>query len=417
MPRVAPVPPRRRASEVNERSAPLRVLRVIARLNVGGPSRHVALLDRGLRQRGYETLLVHGEVAPGEASLDDLVHAFGNPHVRLAHLGRRISATSDAYAFVSLVRLVFRFHPDVLHTHTAKAGALGRLAACVYNATRSRSSRCLVVHTFHGNVFSGYFSRAGSVAARAVERALAVVTDRVVAIAEQQRREIVDTYRIASAGKVTVVPLGLDLGALLSLAPGAPSLRDELGLTRDDIVFGFVGRLVPIKDVPSLIEAFSHVARRVAAARLVLAGDGELRAALEQQVEERDLRSRVIFAGWRSDLVRLYATFDALVLSSRNEGTPVAVIEAMAAGLPVVSTAAGGVAELVDHRVTGWVVPVGDSAALSAAMIEAAEAPALRARMGAAARHAASSRYGYQRLVADIETLYRTHLPKRRSTS
>lgn len=399
---------------MTDSAAPLRVLRVIARLNVGGPSRHVALLDRGLRQRGYETLLVHGEVAPGEASLDDLVHAFGNPHVRLAHLGRRISAWGDVRALSALIALLFRVRPDVVHTHTAKAGTLGRIAAFVFNACRGRRRRAVVVHTFHGNVFAGYFGTLGSLAVRAVERALSVITDRIAVIAEQQRREVVETYGIAPARKVSVVPLGLDLGTLLALERGAGSLRREVGLAPDDIVFGFVGRFAPIKDVPTLLRAFSAVVASEPRARLLLAGDGETRPEIASTIEALGLRDRVTLAGWQSDLPRLYASVDVLVLSSRNEGTPVAAIEAMAAGLPVVSTAAGGVIDLIEDGRTGLTVPVGDAGALGEAMRRLAASPALRAAMGAAGRANVAARYDHTRLVDDIDALYRAELAMKR---
>lgn len=392
---------------------PLRVCRVIARLNVGGPARHVALLDRGLRERGFDTTLAFGDVGPDEASLERLVHEAGNPAVRIAHLGRRISALGDARAFFSLVRLMFRMRPDVVHTHTAKAGTLGRLAALVFNLAQPQGRRCVIVHTFHGHVFAGYFGRAGSAAVRAIERALARITDRIVVIAEQQRVDVVERYRIAPAGKVSVVPLGLDLGSLLALTSGAPSLREELGIHDDHIVLGFVGRFAPIKDLPTLLRAFASAAAREPRARLVLAGDGEARPAVEEMIRSLGLDSRVILAGWRSDLPSLYATFDAVVLSSINEGTPVAVIEAMAAGLPIVSTAAGGVGDVVEHGVTGWIVPVRDADALAGALVDVCASAEWRERAGAAARRAVS-RYAHTRLVADIERLYRDELSRRK---
>jgi glycosyltransferase involved in cell wall biosynthesis len=391
----------------------IRVCRIIARLNVGGPARHVTLLDAGLRERGFSTTLAFGDVAEGEASLEPLAYETGNPMVKIAGLGRRISPISDALAFTRLVHLVFRIRPDIIHTHTAKAGTLGRLAALVYNLSRPRQRRALVVHTFHGNVFSGYFGRVATAVISWIERGLATVTDRIVVIAEQQRSDIVESHRIARSEKVSVIPLGLDLRRLQSLKPGAESLREELGLSHDDIVFGFVGRFAPIKDLPTLLRAFALLTVRERRARLVLAGDGEVRPAIEHLVDELAISDRVRLAGWRHDLPRLYATFDAVVLSSLNEGTPVALIEAMASGLPVVSTAAGGVVDLVEPGRTGWIVPVGDEAALAEAMCEASRSPDLRSRVGNAAR-LASGRYTHVRLIDDIERLYRFELQAKR---
>src|SRR4029453_11057465 len=205
----------------------MKILRVIARLNVGGPARHVVLLDRGLRGRGHETRLVHGSLGPSEASLEYLALEAGLPLTHIRELGRRFSPISDLRAFAQLLRLLFREAPDVVHTHTAKAGTLGRVAAGVFNATRSRSRRCLVVHTFHGHVLTGYFGPATNVAIRLVGRTLARITDRVVTISPAQRDDIVTRFRIAAAARTVVVPLGLDLDRLARLDPSSPNLRRQ----------------------------------------------------------------------------------------------------------------------------------------------------------------------------------------------
>ena len=400
---------------MNAPGAPLRVCRIISRLNIGGPARHVALLDRGLRERGFETILAFGHVAPGEASLERLVHDFGNPSQQIEHLGRRVSFWSDALALTALVRLLFRVQPDVVHTHAAKAGSLGRVAAALFNATRRRHRRCVVLHTFHGNVFEGYFGAAMSTAVRATERLLARLTDRIAVISTQQCTDIVDRHRIAPARKVSIVPLGLDLGELRRLSAGAPSLRPELGLEPHDLVVGYVGRFAPIKDLQTLLDAFSMVALQEPRARLVMTGDGETRPAVQAAIRDAGLASRVVLTGWRHDLPALYATFDVLALTSINEGTPVAVIEAMAAGLPVVSTAAGGVIDLVETGTTGLLAPIRDITAIADALMTLLASKAERERMGAAGR-ARAARYDHTRLVDDIEQLYRGALiAKRRS--
>ena len=173
-----------------------KVVRVIARLNVGGPARHVVLLNTGLEARGYDTVLVHGSVAPGEASLEDMAEQYGITRERIAELGPRISALDDLRAFGRLVSLIFRESPDVVHTHTAKAGALGRLAALVFNVTRGRRRRAVVVHTFHGHVLEGYFTPAINSLLRATERALSAVTDCIVTISPRQRTDLVDRLRV-----------------------------------------------------------------------------------------------------------------------------------------------------------------------------------------------------------------------------
>jgi len=387
---------------------PVRVLRIIARLNVGGPARHVAILDRGLRQCGFDTLLAHGEIGPGEASLEALVHESGLPAHRISGLGRRVSPLSDLRAFAAIVRLVFRFGPDVVHTHTAKAGALGRLAAVLYNISRRRSARCLAVHTFHGHVLEGYFGRVGSWLVRLLERFLAGVTDCVLVLSSRQARDIGERFRVAPPRRIHVVPLGLDLDALLDLPE---VVRGE----DDPIVFGFVGRFVPIKNLPLLIDAFAAVHGQEPKTRLLLAGDGDLRAEAHARVSGYGLAGVVMFAGWRDRLVDLYREIDVLVLTSRNEGTPVAVIEAMAAALPVVATDVGGVADVLTDGQTGALVPSESLEPLVAAMLRLVRSPEERRQMGTAAREAVRARFSAIRLVTDVAALYRSALAMKRS--
>jgi len=388
-------------------------VRAIARLNVGGPARQAALLHVELAKRGFETLLVHGSVSPGEADLEDLLPASRHGVVKIAELGARIRPLDDLRALLALARVVFREKPDVVHTHTAKAGALGRLAAFAFNLTRPRSRRCLVVHTFHGHVFEGYFNKVGSLAVRASERLLARVTDRVIVISPRQRSAIVERFRVIPADRVSVVPLGLDLDDLLAVRGTDPALRDALDLPPEAFVVGCVGRLVRIKDLATMLEAVSLAVRRVPLLRLAVVGDGPERGVLERRAAELALGELVRFTGWRRDLPFVYGGLDAVALSSRNEGTPVALIEAMAAGRPVVATAVGGVPDIVEHERTGLLVPPQDPQALAAALATLAESADTRARMGAEGR-AAAARFGRARLLDDLEGLYRANLARRR---
>jgi glycosyltransferase involved in cell wall biosynthesis len=391
-------------------TARLRVLRVIARLNVGGPARHVTILDRGLRARGCDTLLAHGEVGPDEASMERLLDIDALPAVRIPGLGRRISPTSDLRALLTLIRLVFRVQPDIVHTHTAKAGTLGRVAAGLYNLTRRRGRRCLVVHTFHGHVLDGYFGPAGNLLVRMVERALARVTDAILVLSSRQRDDIAVRFSVAPASRVHVVPLGLDLAPLLELPDRTRA--EENG--RSGVTFGFVGRLVPIKNLPLLIEAFASVQRQIPAARLLIAGDGEGRAAAEAMIAAKGLQASVELEGWREDLTVLYRQMDVMVLTSLNEGTPVAVIEAMAAAVPVVVTGVGGVPDVVSHEENGLVVPSGAVDALAGAMLRLARNAEDRERLGTAGRRAVRDRFAAPRLVSEVETLYYTGLEAKR---
>jgi glycosyltransferase involved in cell wall biosynthesis len=385
---------------------PLKVVRVIARLNVGGPARHATILNDRLRSRGFDTLLVHGTPASFEGSLLQLAV---DRQLRCRHipeLGRRVSFLGDARALVKLIILLFREQPDVVHTHTAKAGSLGRIAAALYNATRPRRRRALVVHTFHGHVLTGYFGRVINTLVRLIERVLARSTDVIITISERQRADIVQRFAIAPARRVVIVTLGLELDSLARLA--------ERRATAGEIVFGYVGRLTAVKDLPTALQA-AAIAMRSAPSRLVIVGDGELRGDLETLASRLGIRDRVDFTGWEFDLAKVYQSIDCLVLSSLNEGTPVAIIEAMAAGVPVVATAVGGVPDVVTDGRTGALVPPGNPEKLAEAMLLLARDPALRVRLRTAGRAEALRRYGADRLADDVASLYVAGVERKRS--
>jgi glycosyltransferase involved in cell wall biosynthesis len=393
----------------------VKILRVITRLNIGGPARHVVLLDRGLRARGHETHLVYGSLAPGDASLEHLAVAAGLPATHVRALGRRINPVSDLRAFTRLLRMVFREAPDVIHTHTAKAGTLGRVAAGLFNMTRPRRRRCLVVHTFHGHVLSGYFGPTMNLAVRLAERTLAGITDRVVTLSPAQRHDIVTRFNIAAAARTAVVPLGLDLERLASLDSSAAHLRRQFGIPERATVVGFAGRFVAIKDLATLVRAFSLVAARRPEAVLLLVGDGPLRPEIAALVAALALQKQVHLAGWVDDLAPVYATMDVFALSSLNEGTPVAVIEAMAAAKAVVATRVGGVADVVEHERTGLLVSPQNPEALADSIVRLAADPGERSRLGAAGRQSVVARFSPERLADDIVQLYTSALAEKRS--
>jgi glycosyltransferase involved in cell wall biosynthesis len=391
----------------------LRVVRIIARLNVGGPARQVLLLDDRLRARGWDSLVAHGRVAIGESSFEEAARISGVRLHSIPELGRRIHVWSDVVAFARLLSLIWSVKPDVVHTHTAKAGALGRVASAIYNGTRSQRHRCLVVHTFHGHVLNGYFGPIANHLVRMIERGLAHLSDRLIAISERQREDLVSRYSIARADVVVIVPLGLDLSALLE-APARADARATLGIPGDAFVVAFVGRLVPIKQPLALIDAFAKVSARNRAARLLIAGDGELRQQVQDAIRRYGLAGQVTLLGWRNDLHALYSATDVVALTSRNEGTPVALIEAMAAGTAVVATSVGGVPDLVSDGVNGLLVPFGDSRAMADALTRLMDDPDERDRLGRAGRAHVMARYDADRLAGDLDRLYRRGLAEKR---
>ena len=386
----------------------VRVLRVIARLNVGGPAHHVSILSGRLDPERYETLLLAGRLGRGEGSFEQLAERHGASVQYVDGLAPELDAAGDSRALRSLAATMRRYRPDIVHTHTAKAGTLGRLAARL-----ALGPRPIVVHTYHGHVLAGYFGPAKTAAFRTVERALAPLSDRLVGVSQATVDELV-ALRIARRTRFSVIPIGLDLDAFLE-AEGADGagFRAEVGAGPDDVLAVFAGRLAPIKRVDVLLEALAVAREQAPALRLAIVGDGELRGELEAHARELGLDEAVAFCGFRSDLPRIAAACDLAVLSSDNEGTPVALIEAGAAARPAVSTDVGGVADIVRPE-TGLLVAPGDAAGLGAAMGRLATDRGLREHMGRAARAHVRERYRAERLVRDVDALYGELLAARR---
>ena len=385
----------------------IRVLRVIARLNVGGPALHVSYLTRELDKIGYETTLVAGSIGGAEGSMEYIAEELGIRPVYLPALQREISPFQDLVAARQLLTLIRRLRPDILHTHTAKAGAGGRLAARLAGPVRPR----VVVHTFHGHVLRGYFGSAKTEAFRKIEQGLARSSDALIAVSPEVRDDLV-ALGVAPAEKITVIRLGLDLDQRLATAPGAAEeLRREIGVPEGRFLVSWLGRMTEIKRVDDLLRAFVSLRDAGGDADLLLVGDGPLRSNLEGLAVDLGIQDHCHFIGFRSDVGAIYAASDAIALTSANEGTPVSVIEAQAAGKPVVSTDVGGVRDIVTDGVSGFVVPPGDVDALADRLRALADDPALRVRLGEAGR-SARERYSVPRLVRDVDALYHDLLEK-----
>ena len=392
---------------------PIRVLRVIARLNVGGPALHVSYLSSELDKIGYETTLVAGAVGRGEGSMEYVARDRSIEPVFLPELQREIAVFADVRAVRALVGLIKQLKPHVLHTHTAKAGAVGRTAALLSGSDRPRA----VVHTFHGHVLRGYFDPAKTHAFLTVERALARSTDALVAVSPEVRDDLV-SLGVANRDRIRVIRLGLDLEGRTAASPGArEEVRAALGVPSDRFLIGWLGRMTEIKRVDTLLDAFAMLRGEGVDADLVLVGDGPLRERLEQQAVALGIDRHAHFVGYRSDVAPVYAAIDTVALTSANEGTPVAVIEALAAGVPAVSTDVGGVADVAPDGRAGFLVPDGDVPGLADRFRRLASDAELRARLGMQGREWVNDRYSIPRLVNDVDQLYRALLeaPRRRT--
>lgn len=377
---------------------PIRIARVITRLNVGGPAQQAILLTAGLDRVRFLTTLITGAVGRDEGDLAPAARARGVEPLVIPELGRAIHPMRDLVALGKLVRVFRRSQPDIVHTHTAKAGTLGRLAARLAAVPAT-------VHTFHGHVLEGYFSPAVSQVFLRIERMLARRTDRIIALSPRLRQDIL-AMGIGWPEQVEVIPLGLDLDRLVHAPPGQEDFRAALRIPPDAPLLGIVGRLVPIKDHPTLFQALTVLAAGPRAPHLVVVGDGEQREELRRLARHLGLASSIHFLGWRNDLEAILGELDMVISSSRNEGTPVALIEAMAAGVPVLSTDVGGVGDLIVHGETGWLVPPGDPPALARAIQALLVDPALAGRLAAAARPMALGRHDVKGLIHRMEALY-----------
>ncbi|HZO34367.1 MAG TPA: glycosyltransferase family 4 protein [Gaiellaceae bacterium] len=384
----------------------LRIVHVIARLNVGGASLHVLQLAAAQRRRGHEVLVVAGTLAPGEESMEYLAGELDVPLRRVPSLQRELSPRHDAAAIRELVRIVRSERPDVLHTHTAKAGGVGRVAALVARGRRPP----VVVHTYHGHVLRGYFGRAKETFYRRLERVLARRTSKLVAVSPEVRDDLV-ALGVAPASRFAVIPYGFDLTARVGAGDGTRErIRADLGAGPGTFVVGWVGRLTAIKRPLDLVRVVAALVERDVDALLCLVGDGPDRAGVERLARRLGVEGRCRIVGFRTDLPSWYAAFDALCLTSANEGTPVAAIEALAAGKPVVATRAGGTVAVVDDGESGFLVPVGDVEALASRLAELAADAELRGRLGRRGREVMRERFGLERMVDDVERLYRSLL-------
>ena len=387
-------------------TTPITVVRVITRLNIGGPSIQATRLS-AIDRDGFDTTLIHGRLGEGEGDMSYLI-APDSRAIYVDTLCRPLSPINDLRTFFRLLGEMRRVRPRIVHTHMAKAGLLGRLAAAAYNRTRGDAPRAKIIHTYHGHVLEGYFSPLMTRIFIGFERMLARVSDRIVAISPAIERELRDQFRIGVAGQYAVVPLGFDLSPFAAIDDASRvRARQDLGIDAGAEVVCTVGRLTAIKQHDLFLESLARVAQSRPKVMALIAGDGELRASLEQTASRLGIADRVRFLGWRRDLATIYAASDVFLLTSRNEGTPVALIEAMASGIPGVSTDVGGVKDVIATPDLGARAPFGDASALAAAIVRYLADATLRRDTGARARQAVLDRYGLDRLVNDIKALYR----------
>jgi glycosyltransferase involved in cell wall biosynthesis len=371
--------------------SPIRIMRIIARMNVGGPAVQVSGLMRGFNSVDFEHRLYTGYCAADEADYLETV-ATDVQAIRIDGFGRRVSLRGDIRAFIALVKEIRKFKPHLIHTHTAKAGFLGRIASIV---SLHRSIR---VHTFHGHLLDGYFGSFKRTLVVLAEKILAFFSDQLLAVGEKVRQDLLDVG-IGEKGKFGVMPPGLEIA---NLPPKNESLK-SLNLPTDRLQCAFIGRVTKIKRPDRFLDVVNEIKKRGIDLEFFIAGDGDLLEECRKRITDLDLPITVL--GWQSNIEKILSAADIVVLTSDNEGTPLSLIQAGMAGLPVVSTNVGSVPEIVLDGITGIITATGIHE-IADALEKLFNDPELRARMGASAGRYTLASYGVKRLVHDHESLY-----------
>ncbi len=397
-----------------------KVLRIINRLNLGGPTYNAAYLTRYLSPE-FETLFIAGNKDETEASSEFIVESLGLKARYINGMYRSLNIWKDYKAYREICKVIREFKPDIVHTHAAKAGALGRLAAIHLDVP-------VIVHTFHGHVFHSYFKSFTNKLFIEIERYLARKSTAIIAISDLQKKELTKDFEICAPEKVTVVPLGFDLQRFqVNKEENRAIFRNAYGLKPQEVAIGIIGRLVPIKNHSFFLKVAKQVADGVQQpVRFFIIGDGEDRAAVEAQANELQLpfealhwnddtlsanpiqndTTKIVFTSWMQNIPIALAGLDLVVMTSLNEGTPVSLIEALAAGKPVVSTNVGGVANVVQEGVTGFLTKPTELTVFSQHVKNLVANRGLREQMGNRGFASVEAKYGYGRLVEDVRQLY-----------
>jgi glycosyltransferase involved in cell wall biosynthesis len=386
-----------------------RVLRIINRFNLGGPTFNATFLTRFLSD-DFETMLIGGVPDEGETDSLHILEEYGVKPIIIEELKRNPDFFSDRKAYKKIKELIEEFKPDIVHTHAAKAGALGRRAA-------ERCGVPVIVHTFHGHVFHSYFGKAKTAIFKNIERRLAKKSTGIIAISDEQKRELYRIHKICPESKIKVIPLGFDLTKFrANRSENRSKIRAKYMLNDHDLAIAITGRLAPVKDhiffLNALLETMKLVQKSV---KVFIVGDGSERESIEFEVSKINklYPGLIIMTSWITDIAEFNCGMDIIALSSKNEGTPVSLIEAQASGLPVISTDVGGVKDIVLNEKTGFIVPKGNLHQYANQLAAIINNDELRAKMGENGWDNVREKYHYTTLVKNMEDYYRELLQKR----
>ena len=385
-----------------------KVLRIINRLNIGGPTYNAAYLSKYLSD-DFETLLVAGEKDETEDSSQFILHELGLKPIIIPEMKREINFKNDRIAYQKIKEIIADFKPDIVHTHASKAGAIGRLAAYKMKVP-------VILHTFHGHVFHSYFGKVKTTIYKTIERKLARKSTKIIAISAIQKKELAKIHKIAKPNKIKVIPLGFDLNKFKeNQKDKRNSFRQKWLIEDNEIAIGIIGRLVPIKNHHFFLNVVKNISelttRKV---RFIIIGDGELRGELEDyckqlkidfSTENNTRKDLLTFTSWITDIDVALAGLDILALTSKNEGTPVSLIEAQAARIPIVSVNVGGIENIVIPNETALLSNINDEQLFTKNMLSLIEDDNKRIAFSQKGTHVFKS-FHYDRLVCDMEKLY-----------
>ncbi|WP_343634511.1 glycosyltransferase [Fluviicola sp.] len=389
-----------------------KVLRIINRFNIGGPTYNAAFLTKFISE-DYETLLVGGLPEKDESDSLHILEDYGVKPLLIPEMKRIPNLKSDREAYRKIKQIIEEFQPDIVHTHAAKAGALGRRAAKAAGVP-------VIVHTFHGHVFHSYFGKAKTWLYKLIERRLAKLSTGIIAISPLQKEELSSIHGICKADKIKVIPLGFDLLKFReNLAEKRMETRRKWKLNEDEVAVAIVGRLAPIKNHQLFLDVIEILAEKGVKARYFIVGDGQEKTTIEQRAKqlETNYGLRIELTSWIKDIATFNAGMDIICLSSDNEGTPVSLIEAQASGVPVISTDVGGVKDILDEGNTGFVVPKKDAAAFAGKLRLLIENKEIRTKMSQNGWNFVRDKFHYTTLVKNMENYYAELIEKTRKNA
>lgn len=384
----------------------IKVVRIINRFNIGGPTFNATFLTKFLGD-DFETTLIGGVPDEGEKDSLHILKEYGVEPIVIPDIQRNLSLSNDYKAYKKIKRILQEIQPDIVHTHASKAGFLGRAAAISLNIP-------VVVHTFHGHVFHSYFGPLKTGLFKQIERYLARKSTGIIAISALQKAELVEVHKIAPANKVQVIPLGFDLKKFSEDTDvKRKQIRQEYGLKDDEVAIAIVGRLAPVKDHDYFLQVIENVLSSTEVPiRVFIVGDGSEKEHIQQKVAAINQKhpGSIVMTSWILDISTFNQGMDIVCLTSKNEGTPVSIIEAQASGLPVVSTDVGGVRDILADGQAGFVIKRENIETYIDKLRLLIEDPSLRNKFANFGKQSVMEEFSYHRLVKDMSSYYKTML-------